>query len=129
MIQVPEVIEARDPLRLCGIEDVPENGAISVDIELKGSLISFIVTKCNDQIQAYRNLCPHAGRRLDWAPGKVLHKDRVLVCAVHGASFRIETGLCISGPCRGEQLESIRVRIEGAAVLLDEPSGLPPVST
>jgi nitrite reductase/ring-hydroxylating ferredoxin subunit len=48
---------------------------------------------------------------------------------VHGASFRIETGLCISGPCRGEQLESIRVRIEGDAVLLDEPSGLHPVNT
>jgi nitrite reductase/ring-hydroxylating ferredoxin subunit len=129
VIQVPEVVEARDPLRLCGIDDVPENGAISVDIELTCSQSSFIVTRCNGQVHAYRNLCPHAGRRLDWAPGKILHKDRVLVCAVHGASFRIETGLCISGPCRGEQLESIRVRIEGDAVLLDEPSGLHPVNT
>ena len=122
VIQVPEVAGPDHPEYLCDIGDVAEGDAIGVEKELSGAYRAYIVTCVDGQVHAYRNVCPHAGRRLDWAPGKFLLKDRVMVCPAHGASFRIETGLCISGPCRGEHLERIGVRIEGDAVLLDEPS-------
>ena len=61
-------------------------------------------------VRAWLNICPHAGRRLDWAPGKFLRaKDGSLVCAAHGASFDLATGECIAGPCRGERLRDIAV--------------------
>lgn len=97
-----------------------EGAAIGVEKEVNGEHHAYIVTCAEGQVHAYLNVCPHAGRRLDWAPGRFLLKDRVMVCAAHGACFRIETGLCISGPCQGEELQRVGVRVEGDAVLLDE---------
>ncbi|ENZ94595.1 hypothetical protein O1K_15374 [Xanthomonas fragariae LMG 25863] len=64
-------------------------------------------------------ICLHAGRRLDWAPGQFLKtKGGHLVCAAHGAAFELSSGECISGPCRGQSLLTVPVRIEGEHVLL-----------
>lgn len=61
-------------------------------------------------VRAWLNVCPHAGRRLDWAPGQFLRsKDGLLVCAVHGASFELQGGECVGGPCRGEALREVAV--------------------
>ena len=124
VIQVPEVAGPEHPAYLCGIDDVAEGAAIGVEKEVNGALRAYIVARADGLYHAYRNVCPHAGRRLDWAPGRFLLKERVMVCAAHGACFRIETGVCISGPCQGEELERIGVRVEGEAVLLDEPGEL-----
>jgi nitrite reductase/ring-hydroxylating ferredoxin subunit len=123
--QVPEVADPQHPGYLCNIEDVAEGDAIGVEKPLDGGLRAYIVTRAEGRIQVYRNVCPHAGRRLDWAPGRFLLKDCIMVCPAHGASFRIESGACISGPCQGEELERVPVRIEGNAVMLgaDELSG------
>ncbi|MEF9979269.1 MAG: Rieske (2Fe-2S) protein [Thermomonas sp.] len=70
-------------------------------------------------VRAWLNICPHAGRRLDWAPGKFLRaKDGSLVCAAHGASFDLANGECIAGPCRGERLRDIAVHCTGDEVRL-----------
>ena len=70
-------------------------------------------------ISAFLNVCPHAGRRLDWAPGKFLRaKDGALVCAAHGASFDLANGECIAGPCRGERLRDIAVEVRDGDVWL-----------
>jgi nitrite reductase/ring-hydroxylating ferredoxin subunit len=53
----------------------------------------------------YLNTCPHLGVPLDWLPGRFLSADGSrIVCATHGAEFRIDTGQCLRGPCRGESL-------------------------
>lgn len=124
VIQVPEVAGPEHPAYLCSIEDVADGAAIGIEKEVNGMQRAYIVTSSDGQFHAYRNVCPHAGRRLDWAPGRFLLKDGVMVCAAHGACFRIETGLCISGPCQGEELQRIGVRVDGEAVLLDEPGEL-----
>ena len=61
----------------------------------------------------------HAGRRLDWAPGQFLKsRDGHLVCAVHGAAFELQGGNCVSGPCKGDALRAVPVRVEDGRVLL-----------
>ncbi|MCB1602569.1 MAG: Rieske 2Fe-2S domain-containing protein, partial [Xanthomonadales bacterium] len=70
------------------------------------------------QVHAYLNVCPHAGRPLNWAPGRFLYAHGQLVCAAHGAAFRPEDGYCIGGPCRGESLRRVAISIEGDAVHL-----------
>ena len=63
-------------------------------------------------VRAWLNVCPHAGRRLDWAPGEFLKsKDGLLVCAVHGASFETIGGECVAGPCRGDHLRAVPVEL------------------
>ncbi len=70
-------------------------------------------------VRAWLNVCPHAGRRLDWAPGQFLvSKEGLLVCAVHGASFETVGGVCEAGPCRGEALRAVPVEVRDGAVWL-----------
>ena len=75
-------------------------------------------------VRAFLNVCPHAGRRLDWAPGKFLRsKEGQLVCAAHGASFDLANGECTAGPCRGERLRSVDVHCVDGDVRLGPASG------
>lgn len=85
---------------LCRLDEIPDGGAIAVDIDSSTGGFSLILLRRGDQVFAYHNECPHAGRRLDWAPGKFLIKDGAVICAAHGATFDIPTGSVIAGPCR-----------------------------
>ncbi|MFC5739976.1 Rieske (2Fe-2S) protein [Dyella tabacisoli] len=103
---------------LCQLEDIPDGEAIAVDAMLADGEESLILLRRGEAVHAYLNICPHAGRRLDWAPGKFLLKNDILVCAAHGASFRSDDGRCIAGPCRGEHLHHVPVRVDGGDVKL-----------
>lgn len=105
---------------LCRVDDIPNGGAIAVDAALRDGEESVIVLRRDDMVRAYLNICPHAGRRLDWAPGKFLLKDKLLICAAHGASFQDVDGLCVGGPCRGEHLRAVSVRVTDGEVWLDD---------
>lgn len=57
--------------------------------------------------------------RLPWKKNEYLDTaGDVIVCAAHGTRFDITTGICISGPCRGESLSAIapHVRRDGQLV-------------
>lgn len=108
-----------EAVRLCTSEEVAEGQAIECadprDLE-DGTLI---VLRSGGRVHAYLNVCPHAGRPLNWAPGRFLFAHGQLVCAAHGASFRPEDGVCIGGPCRGDALRTAPVREEDGAVWLE----------
>ena len=69
-----------------------------------------------ERVCAYLNVCPHAGRPLNWAPGRFLYQHGQLVCASHGAAFQPEDGLCIGGPCRGQSLQPVAVQVREGAI-------------
>ncbi|HET7267969.1 MAG TPA: Rieske (2Fe-2S) protein [Oleiagrimonas sp.] len=102
---------------LCRLDAIEDGAAIAVDVELDGVMESLIVVRRGPAACAYLNVCPHAGRRLDWAPGKFLLKDGILVCAVHGASFQTGDGVCVGGPCRGESLREVPVTVNADGVV------------
>ncbi|MET0331530.1 MAG: Rieske 2Fe-2S domain-containing protein [Dyella sp.] len=104
---------------LCQLQDIPDGGAIACDdVLIDGEAESIIVYRRGDTVRAYLNICPHAGRRLDWSPGKFLLKNEVLVCAAHGASFDVDDGLCSAGPCRGQSLRAVAVWVDHGQVVL-----------
>lgn len=103
---------------LCRLDEIPDGGATAVDATLADGEESLILLRHGGQVHGYLNVCPHAGRRLDYAPGKFLLKNDTLICAVHGATFNQGDGLCIAGPCRGEHLRTVAVRVEDGAVHL-----------
>lgn len=83
-------------------------------------LRGFVVRK-GDAVFAYVNRCPHAGHPLNWQPDRFLtHDNALILCGSHGALFDIGTGACVAGPCAGQGLQRIAVRIENGAVLLEE---------
>jgi nitrite reductase/ring-hydroxylating ferredoxin subunit len=72
------------------------------------------------RVLAYVNACPHLGTPLDTLPDRLLADDgHHFLCSTHGALFRIEDGYCVSGPCRGESLMPVPVRVGDGEVLID----------
>jgi nitrite reductase/ring-hydroxylating ferredoxin subunit len=79
-----------------------------------------ILYRQGDTVHAYRNSCPHIGVGLDYGNGSCLLDDGVtLLCALHGATFEADSGLCTGGPCAGRSLTRVAVRVEGDAVVCD----------
>ena len=98
---------------------IEDGGFAEAEAPVDGSAESLILHRDGDAVRAWLNVCPHAGRRLDWAPGRFLKsKDGLLVCAVHGASFELRGGECVAGPCRGDALRAVAVEVRDGAVFL-----------
>ena len=99
--------------------DLPAFGLCAVDALIDGENGSIIIHRDGEYFAVWRNVCPHAGRRLDYAPGKFLLDQGRLVCAAHGACFRLSDGECIAGPCRGEHLRPVAVVRRDGQLFLD----------
>ena len=103
-----DALPQRTPIDLDAVvEGIGEDGA-----DTTGDPDALIVYRDGDEVRVWLNVCPHAGRRLDWAPGKFLvGKDGHLICAAHGATFETQRGECVAGPCKGQSLRAIPVTV------------------
>ena len=88
---------------------VPDGVLVSLDLEIGTEPVAALVLRRGESLQAWHNVCPHAGRRLDYAPGQFLLHEGRLVCAAHGAQFSLEDGACVDGPGRGGRLAPLAV--------------------
>ena len=105
--------------RLCRLGDLTDPGGRDFTFGSGPSAFEMFVVRKGDAAFGYRNCCPHAGGPLNWLPGRLLDPSRRHIqCSTHGARFRIESGLCVWGPCQGQSLEVAPVRIEGDAILV-----------
>jgi len=106
-------------MALIALDALPDGGCTEIEARIDGEIESLIVHRDGDHVRAWLNICPHAGRRLDWAAGKFLiSKAGHLVCAAHGASFSLQDGVCVAGPCRGEALRAVEVDVSDGGVWL-----------
>ncbi|MEO6075434.1 MAG: Rieske 2Fe-2S domain-containing protein [Dokdonella sp.] len=88
-------------LHLCRLEAIIDGGAIAIDTSSEGEAVNLILLRRGDEVFAYHNVCSHAGRRLDYAPGQFLVRKDRLICAAHGAVFDVCSGICREGPGGG----------------------------
>lgn len=110
---------------LLTLERLADGAFAEVEAVVDGEAESLVLFRHGDEVRAWLNVCPHAGRRLDWAPGQFLKsKGGLLVCAAHGAGFELEQGECVSGPCRGQSLRAVDVEVRDGAVWLKTPESL-----
>ena len=110
------------PQPLTQLDAIADGGLLELSAVVDGDAESLILYRERQQVHAWLNVCPHAGRRLDWAPGQFLRgKQGELVCAVHGASFALPQGLCVGGPCLGQSLAPVALEVRDGAVFL--PAG------
>jgi len=90
-----------------------------------GGFTGLLAVREGEAIHVYVNSCPHIGTPLDWIPDRFLSVDGSrIVCATHGAEFRIADGECLRGPCFGERLERVVTRIEDGIIYVPEDAGL-----
>jgi nitrite reductase/ring-hydroxylating ferredoxin subunit len=94
------------------IADVPPGSSAKFPLRWRGAQVEGFVVNFEGRYHAYVNRCAHAGTPLDWWPNEFFTDDgRLLVCATHGALFEPDTGACIAGPCAGDHLASLTVRV------------------
>lgn len=97
---------------LCRLEDIPDPGSRGFDGHAPGHVGLFAVRK-GQVVRVYVNSCPHIGIPLELVEHRFLdRKAEMIVCFTHGARFRIEDGLCVSGPCTGDELEMIQAVVD-----------------
>ncbi|MCP3866679.1 MAG: Rieske (2Fe-2S) protein [Gammaproteobacteria bacterium] len=100
-------------LKVSQLNKLKDPGSRGFTLDLvEGGQEAFVVKK-NDKLYAYLNSCPHTGAPLDWVPHQFLNLEGNLIqCAVHGALFEIDTGLCVYGPCVNRRLEPLKLEIK-----------------
>ena len=105
---------------LCTLDEIPDPGAKGFDFGSGTNLVSIFVVRAGNTLVAYENACPHTGGPLDWVPDQFLtrEKDHIL-CATHGALFRIATGECLAGPCVGDWLRALPVSLDGDTIVVE----------
>jgi len=104
---------------LIAVEKITEGGFAEAEVVIDGDAESLVLYREGDSVRGFLNICPHAGRRLDWAPGQFLKsREGHLVCAAHGASFALDSGQCVAGPCKGDRLRAVAVQVRDGHVFL-----------
>lgn len=104
---------------LCAAAAVTPGQATLVRLSQSTSVI--LLQLADGTLTAYRNACPHMGIELDWEPGRLLTRNgRYLRCSGHDALFDPTTGLCVRGPCQGDSLTRLPIRVSNGMVLLDD---------
>jgi nitrite reductase/ring-hydroxylating ferredoxin subunit len=113
------MVTQHDRPPLIALDAIPDGGFAEAEAVIDGNPESLVLHRAGGDVRAWLNICPHAGRRLDWSPGQFLKaKDGLLVCAVHGASFELIGGGCVAGPCRGEALRAVELAVVDGEVRL-----------
>lgn len=74
-----------------------------------------VALDADDAPRVYRNECMHIAIPLGLFPDGILD-DGTLLCATHGARYRIEDGYCFEGPCLGQTLEEVPFEVDGGIV-------------
>lgn len=102
---------------ICRLDEIAEPGARDFSFGSGSTRFELFLVRTDDAVRAYVNRCPHANQRLDARPGRFLTMDETrIICGGHAALFRIEDGLCTSGPCVGRHLENVPVEVTDGVV-------------
>lgn len=110
------------PLRLCRLDELPDGDARGFDPLHTGQDVLFVVRQ-GEALYGWRNACPHIdGAPLPWRRHAYLNADRDrIVCSAHGALFAISSGVCVLGPCLGQSLLPIALKVDDGAVYCELP--------
>lgn len=104
---------------LCALSDLDATGAKGMSLDGNAGRAGIFVVRDGTGVFGYVNSCPHIGVPLELEPDEFisdLHNE--IICSTHGARFNIEDGLCVAGPCEGDMLEPVAVKIENEKVVL-----------
>ena len=103
---------------LCPLDEIPEPGARGFDFRVGEAVFGGFVVRKAGLVLGYVDQCPHAGWPLAPLPDRYLTRDAERIfCGGHGALFRIEDGLCTSGPCEGDSLEKWPVVVDAEGMV------------
>ena len=108
-----QITRATTWVRACGLDEVPEQGAVKVD-----DIAAFPIAIVRDagSLHAIYDVCSHAFVFL--SEGEV--SDCAIECWLHGARFDLRTGAALSLPAT-EPVPVFPVKVEDDAVFVELP--------
>jgi nitrite reductase/ring-hydroxylating ferredoxin subunit len=109
---------------LCTMDELADGSARG--FSTTGGDDDVFVVRRGDAVYGYRNRCPHNGVGLEYQKDMFLSADgSEIVCYAHGAHFDITCGRCTYGPCLGESLQRVTLKVEGGHVMMMWPISEP----
>jgi len=107
-------------MMVCRLSDLEVTGAKGITLEVEDRIREIVVVLGTDgAVRAYENRCPHLESTLETWPDRFLDEARAhLVCTMHQARFKVDDGVCVSGPCEGKRLTPLAIDIADDAVML-----------
>lgn len=104
---------------LCRLDDIPDGEGRGFTVGEGEARMLVAAFRQGGWVHAYVNSCPHIGTPLDMLPDRFMTFDkRHILCATHGARFRVYDGYCFAGPCQGQYLEALPVKVIDGVVTL-----------
>jgi nitrite reductase/ring-hydroxylating ferredoxin subunit len=123
-LPLPEAAGGTGQRTLCRLDEIPDGTSKGFG-PVRGGFTGLFAIRQGDTVHVYVNSCPHIGTPLDWSRDRFLsHDGSRIVCATHGAEFRIADGECLRGPCFGERLEPVMIQIKDGTIFVPEDAGL-----
>ena len=107
---------------ICAADQVQEAGAgFRFEVRSPDGVRPAFAIRYQGVVRAYLNRCAHMALELDLIPGRLFDNERrYLMCSTHGARYEPASGRCVFGPCRGGQLQTVRVcELDRQLVLTD----------
>jgi len=90
---------------LCDLADIADPGSREFRFRQGEALFAGFVVRVGEAVFGYVDSCPHAGWPLGGlAGGHLTREGDLILCGAHGARFRREDGVCVTGPCVGRTL-------------------------
>ncbi len=107
-------------LKLCNLDDIPDGNSKGFAVEGPNLAQRLFIVRKGEEVFGYVNVCPHTLSRLDAMPDQFLDEiQRDIVCSVHGALFKVETGECFEGPCFGDKLTPCPISVKDNEIYLE----------
>ena len=119
-------MDVQNEYRLCQFSSLQNGIPQGVELTVEDSRIGTIVLRAGDEFRVFLNSCPHTGVRLEWRENDFLDVDeKYLQCAMHGALFNRDDGVCVAGPCSGDRLVALEATMHDDWIYLTNVPSIP----
>lgn len=106
-------------IAVCRADEIAEGQARGFVIGEGAARRDVVLVRRGGVLRAYVNSCPHQGAPLETFPDRFLSADgSLLICSTHGARFRVDDGVCISGPCLGKALVPLVLDVRADTIVV-----------
>jgi nitrite reductase/ring-hydroxylating ferredoxin subunit len=104
---------------LCTVEEIPDGRCKEIVYGERPYALSLLVHRSGAEVKGYVNRCPHFSLPLNVSPGQfVMLEGARVMCALHGAVFRLDNGYCEAGPAATSFLEPVEVTVRDGSVCI-----------
>ncbi|WP_262503950.1 Rieske (2Fe-2S) protein [Sphingosinithalassobacter sp. CS137] len=100
------------------LDAIPDGSARNYVLEMRAGRFHGFIVRQGESVYGYVDRCPHQGLPLAQQLDRYVTDagDRIF-CSWHGATFAIDDGRCLGGPCTGSRLTPWPIAVEDGIIM------------